>query len=94
MVDAALDVRENPARIALIPAAIERLGRHSELDDEIGGEVLGLDLPAFFPPEAKEGIVVRAHDDASIGAADKTAAMVCGMWENQRVHVVSYENDD
>jgi hypothetical protein len=46
-----------------------------ELDDEIAGEVLGLDLAALFPPEANEGGLVIAHDDASIGTANEIPAV-------------------
>ena len=53
---------------------IERLGHDPELDDEIGGQVLGLDLAALFPPEAEQGGFVVAHDDAGVGAAYKGTA--------------------
>ena len=54
---------------------IERLGHDPELDDEVGGQVLGLDLAALFPPEAEQGGLVVAHDDPGVGAADEAAAL-------------------
>jgi hypothetical protein len=35
------------------------------------GQVLGLGLAALFPPEAEQGCLVVAHDDAGVGAAYK-----------------------
>ena len=35
------------------------------------GQVLRLDVAPLFPPEAEEGGLVRAHDDAGVGAADE-----------------------
>jgi hypothetical protein len=49
-----------------IAGPIERLGHQAELDDEIAGQVLGLGLAALFPPEAEQGGLVVAHDDAGM----------------------------
>ena len=54
---------------------IEGLGHDAELDDEVAGKVLRLDLAALFPPEAEQGGLVVAHDDAGVGAADEVAAV-------------------
>jgi hypothetical protein len=35
---------------------------------------LGRGLAALFPPQAEQGGLVAAHDDAGIGAADEVAA--------------------
>jgi hypothetical protein len=43
------------------------------LDDQVAGKVLRLDFAPLFLPEAEEGGFVAAHDDASVGAADKGA---------------------
>jgi hypothetical protein len=75
MANAALHVGNGMARIALLPCPIEGLGDHAELDDEVSGKVLGLDLAALFPPEAQKGRLVRPHDDASVGSADEMAAL-------------------
>jgi hypothetical protein len=49
------------------------LGHDAELNDEVGGEVLGLDFAALFQPEPDEGGLVIALDGASIRAADEAA---------------------
>ena len=51
--------------------AVELLGRDAELDDQVRGEVLVLDLAAFLLPEADKRGFIGAHDDSSIGAADE-----------------------
>ena len=56
--------------------AIEGLGHDAELDDEVAGEVLGLDLAALFPPQANQGGFVIAHDDAGVRAADKRTSLL------------------
>ena len=71
----ALDVFDGPSGIALEPRPIERLGRHAQLHDEIARQVLRLDLAAFFAPKAKQGRLIRAHDDAGVGAADEGTAV-------------------
>jgi len=39
--------------------AVEGLGDHPELDDEVAGEVLRFDLATLLPPEAEQrGLVV------------------------------------
>ena len=71
-----LDIRNDLPGIGLIPAPIEVLCHHSELDDEIAGQVLRLDLAALFPPEPEQRRLVIAHDDPGVRAADEVAAMV------------------
>ena len=75
MPDAALDIGEDLAGIALIPGPIEGLGREPELDDEVAGEVLGLDLAALLAPEAEQGGLVIPHDDPGVRAADEIATI-------------------
>src|SRR6266568_6801780 len=48
MPNSALDILEDLPGIALEPVPIEGLGRDPELDDEVSGQVLGLDLAALF----------------------------------------------
>ena len=50
-----------------IPVAVEGFGHRAELDDEIAGEVFGLDLAPFFPPQAEQGassspMMIRASE--------------------------------
>ena len=75
MPDLPLDVRDDLPGIALVPAPIEVLGDQAELDDEVAGEVLRLDLAALFPPEPEQGGLVVAHDDPGVRAADEAAPM-------------------
>jgi len=58
------------------PVPVQVLGRQAELNDEIAGEILGLDLAALFPPKPEEGGFVVAHDDPGIGAANVIAAVL------------------
>ena len=63
------------AGVALIPAPVELLGDGSELDDQIVGEILRLDLAALLPPQPHQRGLIIAHDDPSIRATDKSAAI-------------------
>jgi hypothetical protein len=54
------------AGVALEPLPIERLGHDRELDDEVVGEVLRLDLAALLPPQTHEGGLVSHHDHPSV----------------------------
>ena len=47
----------------------------AELDQEVTGQVVRLDLASFFPPEPEQGRLVIAHDDASVGAAYERATI-------------------
>jgi transposase len=60
--------------IALVPEPVEIFSGLAELDDEVAGEVLGLDFAALLAPEAEQGGLVVAHDDPGVGAADEVAA--------------------
>jgi hypothetical protein len=59
--DSLLDIGDDLAGISLVPAAIELLRSDTQLDDEIAGEVLGLDFAAFFSPEPDEGGLIAAE---------------------------------
>ena len=52
----------------------------AELDDEVAGEVLGLDLAALLPPEPEQGGFVVPHDDPGVRAADEGAAVPSFQW--------------
>jgi hypothetical protein len=71
MTDPPLDIDNHLAGMGLIPAPIKLLGRQPELDDEIVRQVLRFDLAAFFAPEPKKGVLIVAHDDSRIRAADE-----------------------
>jgi hypothetical protein len=66
MAEPPLDVLNQVPGIGLIPAPIEVFGDHPKLDDEIGGEILGLNLASFLPPQARERLLVIAHDDPGV----------------------------
>ena len=54
-----LHVLDGLAGVQLVPAPIEVLGRDAELDDEVAGQVLRLDLAALLLPEAdKRGFIL------------------------------------
>jgi hypothetical protein len=59
MMEAALDVSDALAGVALVPGPIERLGDDADLDDQIAREVLRLN----FAPLAKAGWRVRREGD-------------------------------
>ena len=52
MPDLPLDIRDHLTSIwiGLAPTSVKFLGGEAELDDEIGGEILRLNLATFFPP--------------------------------------------
>ena len=72
VLDPPLHVLDGVAGVALVPAPVEVLGDGAELDDQIVGEVLRLDLAAFLPPEPNEIGFVVAHDDPGVRAADES----------------------
>ena len=75
MLDPALDVGDAPAGIALVPGAVELLGRAAELHNEVAGQVLRLGFAAFLAPKADQGGFIAAHDDPGVRAADECAAI-------------------
>lgn len=76
--DAALNVANEIAGLALEPSPIERLGGDSDLDDQIVGEVLRRDFAALFPPQTDQGVFVRAHNDPGVRAANEAATVAMG----------------
>jgi hypothetical protein len=75
MLDPTLDVGEDLAGIAFEPVAVEGLGHDPQLDDKVGGVVLGLDLTALFSPKAEQGRLIVPHDGSGVRAADEAAPM-------------------
>ena len=63
------------AGIAFVPAPVEVFGDRAELDDQVAGQVLRLDLAALLAPQAEQGGFVVAHDDPGVGAAKKGATI-------------------
>ena len=72
----ALDLIQPPAGLLLEPAPVQVLRGMPELDQQVAGEVLGLDLAPFLPPEPNDGSLVGAHDDPRIRAADECATIL------------------
>ncbi|MET4040518.1 hypothetical protein ABIC03_002209 [Bradyrhizobium sp. RT6a] len=74
--NALLDVRDGLSCRALVSEAIEDLCYRAELDDEIIREIFWCDLSTFLLPKAGELVLVVAHDDTRIRAADEVAAVI------------------
>jgi hypothetical protein len=77
MTESPLDVGNHLAGIGFIPASIEVLGHDPELDDEIAGTILRFDLAALFPPQPQQSLLILAHDDPCVRAADEGTAVAC-----------------
>ena len=75
MKDLPLHLGHDLAGVAFVPVPVEMLGHGAELDDQVAGQVLGLDLAALLPPEPEQGRLVVAHDDPGVRAADEGAAV-------------------
>ena len=70
-----LHVFNDVAGVALVPAPIELFGHRAELNDQIFGEIFGLDLTSLFAPQADEQVLVVTHNHPRIRSADKRAAI-------------------
>jgi hypothetical protein len=75
MLDPALHLCDDISGVTLEPVPVKVLGDSAELDDEVAGKVLRLEFAAFLAPESNERRLVRAHDDPSVGAADKGSTL-------------------
>ena len=73
MFDPALNVLDGVPGISFVPFTIEGLSHEAELDDEVGRQVFRADFAALLLPQADQGLLVPAHDDAGVGAADEVA---------------------
>ena len=73
--DVLLHVGDDLPGIGLVPAPIKVFGDGPELDDEVAGQVLRLDLAALFLPQPDQGGFVVAHDDPGVRAADEVAPL-------------------
>jgi hypothetical protein len=75
MPDLLLDIGKDLAAIDLIPAAVQVLGRKAELNNEIARKVLRLDFAPLLPPQPDQRLLVIAHNDPGIRAANKRAPL-------------------
>src|SRR5262245_53118915 len=82
----------SPARVALVPGPVEVFRGASELHDEIAGEVLRLCLAPLFAPELDQGCLIAAHDNPSVRAADKGAAVQD--WREIRLWLAHYKTPE
>jgi hypothetical protein len=71
-----LNIGNGHTRRALVPASVEVFGDGAELNDQILRQILRRDRAAFFLPQPRKVVLIMAHDDAGIRAADKGAAVV------------------
>jgi hypothetical protein len=74
-----LDVYNDVIGIGLVPVTVQCLGGQAELDDEVSGKVLRIDLAALFTPEAMQGRLIIAHNDPSVRPADERTATRGGL---------------
>ena len=75
MADLLLDIDKHLTGVGLVPAPVHLLGRKTEQDEEIAGEVLGLDFAAFFAPKPQDGSFMVAHNNSGVGPADEVATL-------------------
>jgi hypothetical protein len=87
MEDPPLYLSDGMTRVLLEPMSVQRLGRAAELDQEVAGQVLGLDLASFLPPELEQGRLVVSHDDPGVRTPYKTAAVTRNLCRINPAHV-------
>jgi hypothetical protein len=61
-----LDVRDEMASVLLVPKPIQLLRHGAKLNDEVAGQILGLDVATFFLPKPVKLFSVIAHDDSGV----------------------------
>jgi hypothetical protein len=83
--DALLHIDYDLAGIGLIPAAVQFFSHRAELDNEVAGQVLWLDFAALLSPKSDQSLLIIAHDDPCIGAANESATSVWdrGIYEHR-----------
>jgi hypothetical protein len=69
-----LDAFDRLPGIALVPGAVELLGRGPELDDEVAGEICRLDLASLFL-RGEGGRLHRCPRSPGVGAPDEAATV-------------------
>ncbi len=73
MPNSALDILEDLPGIALEPVPIEIFGHNPELNDEVSGEVFGLDFPRLLFPQPQQCSFIVSQNNSSVRATDKGA---------------------
>src|SRR5262249_26320376 len=86
MADFTLDVGDHPSGIGLVPSPVQIFSRHPELDQEVAGQILRLDLAALFAPKADQARLVIPHNDPRIETADEVTAYVVWTCRRHRLH--------
>src|SRR5262245_4397016 len=86
MLDAALNIGDASAGVALVPGAVERFRGGPKLHDEVAGNVLRLNFAPLLAPKAHKGCFVAAHDDPSIRTADEGAAIEMAVYPLANPH--------
>ena len=74
--DMLLDVGHMLAGCGLEPFSVQPFSRVSELNDQIARQILRLGLTSFFVPKPDQRSFVNAHNDPSVGPANKPAAVL------------------
>jgi len=72
MADSLLNIFQSLARVSLEPLPIERLCHDPELNDEVRGQVLGLNLASFLSPETDESCLIITHNDPGVRASNES----------------------
>src|SRR5207237_936283 len=87
MLDPTANAPNASAGIALVPGAIELLGRGPKLYDQIARQILRLGFSPFLTPELDQGRFVVAHDDPGVRAADEGTTIFVGACRRCRYKV-------
>jgi len=74
-----LHLNHHLSGVLLVPMSVQLLGHAAELDQEIAGQILRLDLAALLPPQPQQRRLVVAYDGPGIRTANEGAAL---MYEN------------
>jgi hypothetical protein len=75
MKDLLLDVGDDLPGVLLVSVAVQGLGYHTELDDELAGHVRRFNLTTLLLPKPNQRGTVDPHNYACIRAADKAFAV-------------------
>jgi hypothetical protein len=76
MEDAVLNPNDLMSGVALVPAPVQFFSDDPELNDKLSREVGTGRLATLFLPELQQGLLVLAHDDPGIGAAEKVPSIL------------------
>jgi hypothetical protein len=81
-----LNICDRVAGVLLVPLSVESLGDRPELDYEVAGQILWLDLTPFLAPEPDEAKFIVAHDDPGVRTRDKRAAISLRLYPHVLFH--------